>query len=134
MPKDCEVKAREVDRELSGVEYVRKEPPGPALALLRSIPPTIGLVVGALSRSVKQFVPDCTEKVSPERVGRCHGGGPGPRYDRKLNQPRIWPGLLARRGLGPTRGSHSCHGLEAVRFRPLKLDGRARWGARALGT
>jgi len=36
------------------------------------------LVVGApggVSRSVKQFVPDCAEKVliSPERFGCCHG-------------------------------------------------------------
>ena len=46
------------------------------LALLRSMPPAIGLVVGArgkLSRSVKQFVSDCAEKgsISPELFG-CH--------------------------------------------------------------
>jgi len=30
-----------------------------------------------------------------------------------------------RRGSGPTRGSHSCHGLEAVRCWQLELDGYA---------
>ena len=48
------------------------------MTLLRSMPPTIGLVVGArgeLSRSAKQFVSDCAEKglISLERFGCCHG-------------------------------------------------------------
>ena len=67
-----------MNREFSGVEYVRSGPHGPVLTLLRSMPPTIGLVVragGGLSRSVKQFVSDCAEKgsISPERFGCCHG-------------------------------------------------------------
>jgi len=33
-----------------------------------------------------------------------------------------------RRGSGPTRGSHSCHGLGAVRCWPLVLDGYGVWG------
>ena len=50
----------------------------PVLTLLRSMPPTTGLVVGTrgeLSRSVKQFVSDCAEKgsISPGRFGCCHG-------------------------------------------------------------
>ena len=52
-------------------------------------------------------------------------GEPGPSYDRQLHQPRLWPGLLARRGSGLTRGSHSCRGLEAARCWPLKLDEHA---------
>ena len=134
VPMDYEAKGREADRELSGVEYVRNGPPGPILTLLRFMPPTTGLVVGAwggLSRSVKQFVTDCAEKGSV----RLPWAGPGPRYDRHLHQPRLWPGLLARRGVGPTRGSHSCHGLEAVcsillATRPRQVCG----GARALWT
>ena len=118
--RDYEVKARKADRELSSVEYVlRNGPPGPVLTLMRSVPPTIGLVVGArgkLSRSVKQFVSDCAEmgSISPERIGCCHGESPGPRYNRQLHQRRVWPGLLEKRSSGPTRGSHSYHGPDAV--------------------
>ena len=78
VPTDYEVKARKADREFSGVEYVRNGPPGPVHTLLRSMPPTIGLVVGErweLSRSVKHFVSDCAKKgsISPKRFGCCHG-------------------------------------------------------------
>ena len=62
VPKDYEVKARKADREFSGVEYVRNVPPGPVLALLRSMPPAISIVVGArrgLSHSVNQFLSEC---------------------------------------------------------------------------
>jgi len=65
VPADYKAKARKADRDFNGVGYVRNGPPGPVLALLRSMPPTIDLAVGArgeLSRSVKQFVPDCAEK------------------------------------------------------------------------
>ena len=46
--------------------------------LEKSMPPSIGLVVGArgeLSRSVKQFVSDCAKKgsISPELFERCRG-------------------------------------------------------------
>jgi len=44
---DYEAKALKADHEFSGTEYVRNGPPGPVLALLRSMPPTTGLVVGA---------------------------------------------------------------------------------------
>ena len=47
MPTQNEVKARKADREFSDVEYVRNGPPGPVLALLRSLFPTTGLVVGS---------------------------------------------------------------------------------------
>jgi len=56
VPTDYEVKTRKADREFSGAEYVRNGPPGPVLALLRSLPLTTGLVVGArggLSRSAQ---------------------------------------------------------------------------------
>jgi len=77
-PTDYEVRVRKADREFNGAEYVWNGPPGPALTLLRSMPPTIGLVVGArgeLQRSVKQFVSDCAEKesISPGRFGCYHG-------------------------------------------------------------
>ena len=70
VPADYKAKARKADREFSGSGYVRNEPPDPVLTLLRSMPPTTGLVVGTqgeLSRSVKQFVSDCAEKglISP---------------------------------------------------------------------
>ena len=56
------------------MEYVRNGPLGPVLALLRSMPPTTGLVVGArreLTCSLKKFVFDCAEQgsISPERFG-----------------------------------------------------------------
>jgi len=63
-------KARKADRELGVVEYVRNGPPGSVLTLLRSMLPTIGVVVGAqgkLSRSAKQLVSDCAEKGSPRK-------------------------------------------------------------------
>ena len=47
MPTQNEVKARKADREFNGVEYARDGPPGPVLALLRSLFPTTGLVVGS---------------------------------------------------------------------------------------
>jgi len=77
MPTDYEAKALKADRELNGAEYMRNGPPGPVLNLLRFMPPTIGLVIGAqgeLSRSIKHFVSNCAEKgsISPERFG-CHG-------------------------------------------------------------
>ena len=105
MTTDYEVKAHKADDEVNGAEYVRNGPPGPVLTL-------IGLVIGALgelSRSVKRFVSDCAEKGSISPAERF-GGGSGPRYDRQLHQPRVWPGLLAKRDSGPTRGSHSCTG------------------------
>jgi len=71
-------KARKADRDSEGAEHVQNGPTGHVLALLRSMPPTIGLVVGArgeLSRSVKQFVSDCAGKgsINPERFECCHG-------------------------------------------------------------
>ena len=57
--------ARKADHEFSGAEYVRNGPPGPVLTLLRYVPPTTGLVVGArgkLSRSAKQFAPECAQE------------------------------------------------------------------------
>jgi len=44
---DCEVKAGKAYREFSGVEYARNGPLGTVLALLWSVLPAIGLVVGA---------------------------------------------------------------------------------------
>ena len=41
-----ETNAHKADREFNGAEFVRNGPPGPVLTLLRSMPPTIGLVVG----------------------------------------------------------------------------------------
>ena len=39
VPVDYEAKAREADREFSGVEFVvRNGPPGPILTFLRSVP------------------------------------------------------------------------------------------------
>jgi len=74
---DYEAKARNVDREFNSAEYVRNAPPGPVLTLLRSMPPTTGLVVGheGSSRSFEQLVSDCAEKrsISPERFGCCYG-------------------------------------------------------------
>ena len=58
-------------------------------------------------------------------------GGPGPSNDRKPHQQRVLPGLLARRGSGPARGSHSCYGPKAVRCWSLELDGRVRRGESA---
>ena len=46
VPTDYEVKTLKVDREFSGVEYVRNGPLGLVLTLLRSLPPTISLIVG----------------------------------------------------------------------------------------
>jgi len=73
VPMDYEVKARKADREFNGVEYVRNGPPGPVLTfLLRSMPPTIGLVDetrGKLSR-VKQFV---RRDRSARSFGCCQG-------------------------------------------------------------
>ena len=111
---DFEVKARKANREFSSAEYVRIGPPGPVLTLLRSMPPTTGLVVGArgeLSCSAKQFESDCAKT--------C------PSYDRKLYQLRLWRVLLARRGSGPIRGTRSYRGLEAVHHWPLGLGGYA---------
>ena len=53
---EYEAEARKADREFSGAEYVRD-------------------TGGGLSRSAKQFVSDCAEKVSiiPERLRCCHG-------------------------------------------------------------
>ena len=47
VPMEYEVKARMADRKFSGVGYVRNGPPGPVLTLLRSVPPTTGIIVGA---------------------------------------------------------------------------------------
>ena len=74
-----------------------------------------------------------TQKLRPQRALRVLPlAGPGPKYDRQLHQPCLLPGLLPRRGLCPTRGSHSCHGFEAVCCLPLDLDryagGRGRVG------
>jgi len=78
VPTDYEANARKADHEFDGFEFVQNGPPDSVLTLLRPMPPTIGLVVGArgeLSRSVKQFVSDCAEKgsISPESFGCCHG-------------------------------------------------------------
>ena len=74
---DYEAKACKADRKFNDVEYVRNGPPCPVLTLLSSMPPAIGLVVGArgeLSRSAKQFVSDCAEKgsISQERFECRH--------------------------------------------------------------
>ena len=105
------------------MEYVRNGPPGLVLALLRYMPPAIGLIVvarGVLSRSAKQFASDCAEtgSISPERFGCC----PGEDQARGLianftyiNRAfgRVLLRGVARSGSGPARGSHSCYVLWA---------------------
>ena len=79
MPTNYEAKARKTDREFSGVEYVRNGPPGPVLTLLRSMPPTIGLVVGARVSSRAASSSFCLtalrrdRSARPGRFGCCHG-------------------------------------------------------------
>ena len=130
---DCEVKVRKAHREFSGAEYVRNGPPGPELTLLRSMPLTIGLVVGAqggLSRSVKKCVFDCAEKgsISPERFGCCHGQDQARGMIAKfINRAIGRVSLLARRGLGLARDRSSA----LLATRALELDDNARGRGRA---
>ena len=61
-------------------------------------------------------------------------GGQGLRYNRQLHQPRVWPGLLARRVSGPARGFQSRGGLKAAHCFPLELGAQQTCGgARARG-
>ena len=46
-PMEHEAKARKADCEFNDAEHVRNGPPDPVLALLRSVPSTTDLVVGA---------------------------------------------------------------------------------------
>ena len=67
-----------MDAEYNGWPYQRGGPPGPVLALLRSLPPVTGLGVGfagEFSREVRQFISAVAEKgaVVPGRFGCCRG-------------------------------------------------------------
>jgi len=67
-----------VGAEYNGWLYQRSGPPGPVLALLRSLPPVTGLgfgFAGEFPREVRQFVSAVAEKgaVVPERFGCCSG-------------------------------------------------------------
>jgi len=76
---DYEAKAHKADRKFNGAEYVRNGPPGPMLTLLRSIPLTIGLVVGARVSSRAASSSLCLtalrrdRSARPGRFGCCHG-------------------------------------------------------------
>ena len=98
VPAEYESKARKVDAKYNDWPYQRGGPPGPVLALLRSLPPVTGLGVGfagEFSREVRQFISAVAEKgaVVPERFGCCHGS----------DQARGVIASFVRRAFGRTR-------------------------------
>ena len=69
VPADYEVKARVVDAEYNGWPYQRGGPPGPALTLLRSLPPFTGLALASPASSRAKF--DSSSRQSQRRVQWC---------------------------------------------------------------
>ena len=99
--------------EYNGWPYQRGGPPGPALTLLRSLPPVTGLGVGSageFSREVGQFISAVAEKgaVVPERFGCYHGS----------DQARGVIASFVRRALGRT----SLRGVARIRQAALGLS------------
>jgi len=74
VPINYEVKVRKADREFNGVEYVRNGPPDPVLTLLRSMPPTTGLVVGTRGEFLRVSNSSCLTALRRDRSARSASG------------------------------------------------------------
>jgi len=69
-----ETNAHKADREFNGAEFVRNGPPGPVLTLLRSMPPTIGLVVRARGSFREAPNSSCLTALRKDRSARSASG------------------------------------------------------------